>query len=158
MAKATEEQIKKYIRTGALHCPVCGSLDIYNSGVCSADVNRAYWEIICRKCSATWTDGFTLDSVGTGEGEDYEFIYPELPNFEPPPAEATPPECDTCIGYPGCHGQRTKATLQELRKRIQAPSDEAIALARAIRNFMKDDRRSIDDLARFLEAAARAEV
>ena len=94
--KLTMEQVCKYIAQDAgCSCPFCDSSSIEGKKLAS-EADRSYQEILCRQCGATWVDGYTLDSVGTGEGEQFEFLYPSetdentaaLTTREPLPGEA----------------------------------------------------------------------
>ena len=73
--KLTMEQVRKYIAQDAgCCCPFCDASSIEGKEL-ESEADRTYQEILCRECGATWVDGYTLDSVGTGNGEEFEFLY-----------------------------------------------------------------------------------
>ena len=83
--KLTKEQVEKYIEDGATHCPFCGSsktecTDSYLPG----RLTRTYTGMRCCVCNEEWSDGYSLNSVVTGFGEDSELIYTEKKISHPP--------------------------------------------------------------------------
>lgn len=157
MDKLSEEQVKQYILHGGVNCPICRSGYINASGDCHADASRVYREIICPDCSAIWTEGYTLDSVGTGKGGNFQFIYPEDSKPESNEVEiaiafAAKERRGGCTRYTDCHDLRAAMTRQALQDRIAA-----IYIARAIKGFLKGGQKTVADLARFMESIAGTE-
>ena len=78
--KLTVGQVRRYVETdGYLSCPYCGSSAMEGRQI-ESETNRLYQEMLCLTCGKTWVDGYTLDSVGSGDSEDFEFIYPAQAN------------------------------------------------------------------------------
>jgi len=69
----TVEQVTEYVKHGGISCPYCGSRNIEAQAL-EADAGGAYQRVECLSCDANWTDGYTLDHVGSGEADDFEFI------------------------------------------------------------------------------------
>lgn len=71
--KLTQEQVAAYVKASGAACPYCGSQQIEGGNV-QVDCGGAQQEITCNHCRAQWTDAYTLDGVGCGDGDDFDFV------------------------------------------------------------------------------------
>ena len=62
MSVITEEQGKKYVAGGGVHCPFCGSNDIEGGSLDFGGGSIAQ-EVSCLICDATWWDVYTLTGI-----------------------------------------------------------------------------------------------
>lgn len=58
----TKEQIKTYIESGGVMCPVCKSHDI-SAGSTEIGIGMAWQEVVCEGCGIRWRDLYTLTGV-----------------------------------------------------------------------------------------------
>ena len=82
----TQKQANEYVAGGGGNCPHCGSEQIVGGSI-EIDAGRAYQEITCQACEASWVDGYTLASVmlravGPDVVEDLDFVYAEVGESE----------------------------------------------------------------------------
>ena len=93
--KLTMKQVRRYVEIDAgLSCPYCDSACIESRQI-EDQTDRMHQDMLCRTCGNIWVDGYTLDSVGSGGPEDFDFAYPSHAEasstrtdiLEPPPKE-----------------------------------------------------------------------
>lgn len=59
----TSEEEKKYIESKGQVCPVCNKKYTVEGGSVEMDGDKAYQEVTCTSCGASWTDIYTLTGV-----------------------------------------------------------------------------------------------
>ena len=76
--KLSKKQVRLYVEVDdGVTCPYCDSPSIESGTICTQVRCRIYREMRCLKCNCTWVEGYTLDSIGCGDGSNTEFQYPE---------------------------------------------------------------------------------
>ncbi len=66
MPEWTPEILAKYGASGGVRCPFCDDDQIEGDAV-TIDTGGAFQDISCLSCGASWTDGYTLTAVITGD-------------------------------------------------------------------------------------------
>jgi rRNA maturation protein Nop10 len=69
MVKLTREQVDRYYKGGASHCPFCGSEDLAPSETVISDA-AATQRVRCLGCNEGWHDVYTLTAVCPEDGDD----------------------------------------------------------------------------------------
>ena len=60
----TAEQKKKYLETGGIKCPFCGSAKFDGlEDFWTLEGVLFKWKTECRECKATWTEVYTLTGI-----------------------------------------------------------------------------------------------
>lgn len=70
MSILTVEQKKKYLESGAQHCPFCESEDISGDATFDAEGTEAWQRVVCLDCSEEWQDVYKLADVETQDELD----------------------------------------------------------------------------------------
>lgn len=60
--KFTTAQVEKYIASGGVICPACGSHDIGGASI-GVEAGHAFQNVSCNDCGADWTDEYILTSI-----------------------------------------------------------------------------------------------
>lgn len=58
----TSDQIKKYVDSGGLNCPYCGSEDI-TGGFVQTEAGHAWQPVDCVTCRKSWADVYRLENI-----------------------------------------------------------------------------------------------
>ena len=68
MDATTYELSSKYVRDDGLHCPICGSANLYRQDIFMPfdEMVEAVRYIDCNACGESWTEIFTLDRITMG--------------------------------------------------------------------------------------------
>lgn len=58
----TDDQKKKYLKSGGIHCPHCNSENL-NTGHMNTDAGCAWQAVTCENCGEEWIDEYDLTGI-----------------------------------------------------------------------------------------------